>query len=159
MGILSNSLSLGLVVFVSHVLPHLATCSGRVAWSLGAARTGEHSAAGARFRSLQPVGVGWRCAGLEVPGNQIGSYLFWWFSGQICTVKASDKLWSCSHTQARAEPRTVKDSPFVVAHATVQTWLHTEDRGDRTGAGAVAGSKRVPTPSLQASPCPGWCQC
>lgn len=86
--------------------------------------------------------------------RKLDQELFWWFSGQICTVKARDKLWSCSHTQPCAEPGAVKDSPFVAAHATVQTWLHTEG----TGQGAVAGSKRVPTPFPLPSPCPGWCQ-
>lgn len=140
-----------MAVFVSRVLPHLAICPARVAWSLGAARAGEHGAAGACFRSLQPAGIGWRCVLLEGPGNRIRSYSFWWFSGQICAVKPSDKFWCCSHPQPCAEPGAVKGSDLA-AHATIQTWLHTEDRGDRTESSGRVQEGAHPFSSAQPMP-------
>lgn len=116
------------------------------AWGLPGQESG---AAGARFRSLQPAGVGWRRV---VPRNWVRSFLFWWFSGQICTVRESDKLWSGSHTRPRAEPQTVEDSRFVVAHDMLQTWLHAEDTGDRTGGSGRVQEGAHPFSSAQPVP-------
>lgn len=127
--------------------------SCRVCWQSCLELGGCQDRAARRCWCLLQVSAACRCR-REPPRARelIRSSSFWWFPGRICTVREKDELWSGSHTQPRAEPRTAEeDSPSLLM---VHTWLHAEDRG--TGGNGRVQEGAHPS---QPSPCPGWCQC